>query len=61
MTITPKTIGSIAGAIVVIAILLWNQAIINAIEVHHWVGVILLLCAVAFTLWGMFWRKEDKI
>jgi len=60
MTIKPKTIGSIAGSIVIIVILLWGQVITSTIEDHHWVGVILLLCAVAFTLWGMFWRKEQK-
>ena len=60
MTITPKTVGSIGGILVIMVILLWGQAIANIIESHHWVGVLLLICAMVFTLWGMFWRKENK-
>lgn len=58
MALTRKTIGSITGSLVVIAILLWSRPITNTIEAHPWVGVILLLCMVAFTVWGMFWRKD---
>jgi hypothetical protein len=60
MTITRKTIGSIVGFAVIMLAIFRGQAIENTIESHHWVGVALLICAIAFTLWGMFWRKEDK-
>ena len=59
MTIARKTIGSIISFIVIMVVLLWGKPITNTIEAHHWVGVVLLLCAIAFVLWGMFWRKEE--
>ncbi len=60
MNIKRKTIGSIVGSLVVIVILLFGRQITSTVEAHHWVGVILLMCALAFISWGMFWRKEDK-
>ena len=60
MNIKRKTIGSIIGTLIVIIILLLGKPITNTIEAHPWVGVVLLMCAVVFILWGMFWRKEDK-
>ena len=54
-----KTIRGVVGFLVLMAILLRGNAIMNYIEAHPWMGIILLLCAVAYILWGMF-RKENK-
>ena len=54
-----KTIRGIVGFLILMAILLRGNAIMNHIEAHPWMGIILLLCAVAYILWGMF-RKENK-
>lgn len=55
-----KTIRAIVGFLVLMAILLRGNAIMNYIEVYPWLGIALLLCAVAYILWGMF-RKENKV
>jgi hypothetical protein len=49
-----KTIRGVVGFLVLLAILLRGNAIMNYIEAHPWMGVVLLLCAVAYILWGMF-------
>jgi cytochrome b561 len=54
-----KTIRGIVGFLILMAILLRGNAIMNYIEAHPWVGVVLLFCAVAYILWGMF-RKQNK-
>ena len=54
-----KVIRRTIGFIVILAILLRGQAIINIVETHAWVGIILLLCALAYVLWGMFWRGDN--
>jgi hypothetical protein len=56
---THKTIRKNIGYIVLIALfvcLARQQSIINTIETHPSVGIILLLCAVAYVLYGMFWE-----
>jgi len=54
-----KTIRGIVGFLILMAILLRGNAIMNYIQAHPWVGIVLLLGAVAYILWGMF-RKENK-
>jgi hypothetical protein len=49
-----KTIRGVVCFLVLLAILLRGNAIMNYIEAHPWMGVVLLLCAVAYILWGMF-------
>ena len=55
---TVKTVRKILGLIILMIILLWGRAIVSIMEAHAWVGVVLLLCAVAYVLWGMFWSGE---
>ena len=60
MNITRKTIGSIVGSIIVIVIVLLGKPITYTIEAHPWVGVILLIGMVAFSLWECFGEKKIK-
>jgi cytochrome b561 len=56
---THKSIRKTVGGVVLIMLLVSfprMQAIVNTIEAHPWIGIILLLCAVAYVLWGMFWE-----
>jgi hypothetical protein len=56
---THKAIRKIVGPVIVIALLVSfpkMQAIENTIHAHPWMSIILLLCAVAYVLWGMFWE-----
>jgi hypothetical protein len=57
--ITAKTIRGIVGFIIVMAIMLCGNAITKFVEAHSSIGVILLLGALAFVLWGMFWKKNN--
>ncbi len=56
--VTVKTIRKILGFTILMIILLWGRVIVSIVEAHAWVGVVLLLCAVAYVLWGMFWSGE---
>ena len=50
-----KNVRKIVGFIVLIIILLRGPWIADTVEKHVWVGVVLLVCAIAYVLWGMFW------
>jgi hypothetical protein len=57
--ITHKSLRSTIGSVFLIIFVLLMpkmQSIINIIETHRWVGVTLIICAMAYTAWGMFWE-----
>ena len=58
-TITHKSARKFVGYIILLLLLFTMgraQNVIGTIEAHHWVGWLLLLCAVSYTMWGMFWE-----
>ena len=57
--ITAKVIRRTISFLVLLAILLRGHEIADIVETHTWIGIVLLLCAIAVILWGMFW-KDDK-
>lgn len=59
MDINWKLVRRVVGFIVLGIILLRGKALTVYVEDHPAAGIILLLCAVAYVLWGMFWKKDE--
>jgi len=59
-TIAHKSARKIVGYVILAVLLVAiprMQDLINIIEAHRWIGITLILCAICYVVWGMFWDK----
>jgi len=56
---TAAYIRKVLGIMVIMIVLICGKAIAGIAQAHTWVSVILLVCAVYYVAWGMFWQGDN--
>jgi hypothetical protein len=54
------TLRVLIRSIILLVIMTRMEVIMNTVQNHHWIGVLLLLCAVVYIVWGMFWHESPE-